>query len=288
LENGTDSLNFESYSFFMSFYRDKIVVITGASSGIGKALANEALKHGAKLGLCARNVAQLQKDFGDEQRVLNVQADVSQEKDCQQFIEAVLKKWGRVDVLINNAGISMRALFEEAELTVIKELMDVNFWGAVYCTKYALPTIREHKGTIIGISSIAGYRGLPGRTGYSASKFALQGFSESLRTELLHTGVHVMWVSPGFTSSNIRNTARSADGNAQKETPLNESKLMSAETCAQIILAAAAKKKRTVVMTTQGKLTVWLNKLFPSLADKLVYKHFLKEPGSPLLKYKTN
>lgn len=288
MENENENLNFESYSVFMSFYKDKIVVITGASSGIGKALANEALLQGAFLGLCARNIDLLQQEFAHQSNVLCVKTDVSKEDDCNHFIETVLKKWGKIDVLINNAGISMRALFEEAELSVVKELMDVNFWGAVYCTKFALPAILQQKGIIVGVSSIAGYRGLPGRTGYSASKFALQGFSEALRTELLYTGVHVMWVSPSFTASNIRNTARNADGNAQKETPLNESKLMSAETCAQIILNAAAKRKRTVVMTFQGKLTVWLNKLFPSLADKLVYKHFLKEPGSPLLKYHTN
>ncbi|RYZ21038.1 MAG: SDR family NAD(P)-dependent oxidoreductase, partial [Sphingobacteriales bacterium] len=138
------------------------------------------------------------------------------------------------------------------------------------------------------VSSIAGYRGLPGRTGYSSSKFALQGFMEALRTELLETGVHVMWVSPGFTNSNIRNVARNATGNAQQETPLQESQLMSSEQCARIILDAYKERRRTVVMTSQGKITVWLNKLFPAFADRLVYKHFLKEPGSPLLKYTTN
>jgi short-subunit dehydrogenase len=138
---------------------------------------------------------------------------------------------------------------------------------------------------VVGVSSIAGYRGLPGRTGYSASKFAMQGFLESLRTEMLHTGVHVMWVSPGFVASNIRNVALSSDGTAQAETPLDESKLMSAEECAGIIISGIEKRKRSIVMTTQGKLTVLINKLFPSLADKLVYNHFLKEPDSPLKKY---
>ena len=162
--------------------------------------------------------------------------------------------------------------------------MDVNFWGAVYCTKFALASVTERKGVIAGISSIAGYRGLPCRTGYSASKFAMQGFLESLRTELLHSGVNVMWVSPGFTSSNIRNVARTADGKLQSETPLDEKKLMSAETCAKIILEGVEKRKRTVIMTGQGKLTVWLNKLFPSFADKMVYNHFANEPDSPLKK----
>lgn len=267
--------------------KDKIVVITGASSGIGKALGETALRRGAKIAVCARNIEKLQAAFGNitSNNILYFQADVSKEADCRSFIEAAMKQWGRVDVLINNAGISMRALFEDTDLSVIKELMDINFWGTVYCTKYALPSIRQNKGVILGVSSIAGFRGLPARTGYSASKFAMQGFLEALRTELLHTGAHVMWVSPGFTASNIRNVARSANGTAQGETPLEENKLMSAEVCAGLILDAIERRKRVVIMTGQGKLTVWINKLFPALADKLVFKHFLKEPDSPLVKY---
>lgn len=266
--------------------KDKVVVITGASSGIGKALATDALNRGAKIAVCARNEAKLREAIGiDNANVLYASVDVSKEADCQRFIEATLQKWGRVDVLINNAGISMRALFEHADLQVIRELMDINFWGTVYCSKFAVKSIRENKGVIVGVSSIAGFRGLPARTGYSASKFAMQGFLEALRTELLHTGAHVMWVSPGFTASNIRNVARSADGSAQGETPLDEGKLMSAEQCAAIILNGIEKRKRTIVMTGQGKLTVWINKLLPGLADKLVFNHFLTEPNSPLKGY---
>lgn len=271
----------------MYSFQDKVVAITGASSGIGKALAEVFLNSGAKVAVCARNLAKLDEVFRgvDKSNLLALKADVSQEEDCKAFIDGIIARWGRVDVLINNAGTSMRALFDELDLSVLKELMDINFWGTVYCTKYALPSIMQHKGIIVGVSSIAGYRGLPARTGYSASKFAMHGFLEGLRTEMLHTGTHVMWVCPGFTASNIRNVARSADGTAQGDTPLEEGKLMSAEKCAQIIKDSMARRKRTVVMTGQGKLTVWMNKLFPALADKLVYKHFLKEPGSPLQKY---
>lgn len=266
--------------------KDKVVVVTGASSGIGEALAKEALKRGSRVAVCARNMDKLQAAFGTGgENELLYAADVSKEEDCRTFIDAVNSKWGGVDVLLNNAGVSMRALFEDADLKVIRELMDINFWGTVYCSKYALPSILRNKGNITGVSSIAGYRGLPARTGYSASKFAMQGFLEGLRTELLHTGVNVMWVCPGFTASNIRNTARNAAGKAQSESPMNEDKLMSAETCAKIILDGIESRKRTIVMTGQGKLTVWMNKLLPALADKLVYKHFLKEPGSPLQKY---
>ena len=268
----------------MHSLQNKVIVITGASSGIGLALATTALAQGAKVALCARNLQKLEQLFTPSDNLLCFQADVSKESDCKAFMDAVVTRWKGIDVLINNAGISMRALFQDLDLKVLKELMDINFWGAVYCTKYALPYILKNKGVITAISSIAGYRGLPARTGYSASKFALQGFLESLRTELLHTGVHVMWVSPGFVASNIRNVARSNDGSPQAETPLEESKLMSAETCAQHILTAVEKRKRTLVLTGQGKLTVWINKLFPSLADKLVFNHFAKEPDSPLKK----
>ncbi len=263
------------------------MVVTGASGGIGEALAKEGLKRGAKLAVCARNMDRLKAAFAavDTGQILFFEADVSIEADCKAFIDATLEKWGRVDVLMNNAGISMRALFEDADLKVIRELMDINFWGTVYCTKYALPSILKHKGNITGVSSIAGYRGLPARTGYSSSKFAMQGFLEALRTELLHTGVNVMWVCPGFTASNIRNTARSASGAVQGESPMDEGKLMSAEECARLICNALQRRRRTLVMTGQGKLTVWVNKLFPALADKLVHKHFLAEPGSPLQKY---
>ncbi|MBS1771860.1 MAG: SDR family oxidoreductase [Bacteroidetes bacterium] len=266
--------------------KDKIVVITGASSGIGRALAIEAYNRGAKISVCARNLDKLKEAIAiQSDNVLYHQVDVSKETDCELFINTTLSKFNHIDVLINNAGISMRALFEDADIKVIKELMDINFWGSVFCTKYAITSIREHKGVIASISSIAGFRGLPARTGYSASKFALQGFMEGLRTELLKTGAHVMWVCPGFTSSNIRNVARSADGNAQGETPLSEDKLMTAEECARITIDGIEKRKRTIVMTSQGKLTVLLNKLLPGLADKLVFNHFLRESNSPLKKY---
>jgi short-subunit dehydrogenase len=265
--------------------RNKVVVITGASSGIGLALALQALEEGAFVAVCARNCTSLieanSKEI-EEGRFLVMSVDVSDELACKQFIDAVINKWQKIDVLINNAGISMRSLLAETEISVLKELMNINFWGTVYCTKYALESIKAQKGVIVGVSSIAGYRGLPGRTGYSASKFAMQGFLESLRTELLHSGAHVMWVSPGFTASNIRNVSRMGNGSVQGETPLEESKLMSASTCASLIYKAIHKRKRVLIIGMLGMFTVWLNKLLPSVADKLVYNHFKKEPGSPL------
>jgi short-subunit dehydrogenase len=171
----------------------------------------------------------------------------------------------------------MRALFAEADMAVIKKLMDVNFYGALYCTKFALPSIIKQKGTIVGVSSIAGYRGLPGRTGYSASKFALQGWLESLRTEMLDHGVHVMWVCPGFTTSNIRQAALNEKAESHGETSMNESKMMPAAECATHILTAITERKRTLVLTFTGIRTVWMNKLFPNLTDKLVHRFFFKK-----------
>lgn len=265
-------------------FQQKTVAITGATSGIGKALALAFLQAGANVSVCGRKADTLdllQKEINSTQ-LLTVVADVSKEADCKQFIDSTLEKFGKIDVLINNAGISMRALFRDADLDVLRTLIDINFWGTVYCTKYAMPSILANKGTIVGISSIAGYRGLPARTGYSASKFAMQGFLEALRTENLRTGVNVMWVCPGFTASNIRNTALDKTGHSQQETPLSEDKLMSAETVAYLTMHAIAKRKRTLVLTAQGKLTVFLSKIAPAFLDKMVFNHFRKEPGSPL------
>ena len=266
-------------------FKNKVVIITGASSGIGKACAEEFAKRGANVVLAARQyvtlceiTADLEKRFGN--KALAVQADVSREEECGLLIKQAVATFGRVDILVNNAGLSMRALFNDADLSVLKNLMDVNFWGTVYCTKYALPEILKTKGSIIGISSIAGYRGLPGRTGYSASKFAMNGFMESLRTELLKTGVHVMVACPGFTTSNIRVAALASDGQAHGETSMEEGKMVTAEAVATVIVNGIAARKRTLLMTAQGKLTVWMNKLLPALADTLVFKHFTKEKNA--------
>jgi short-subunit dehydrogenase len=254
------------------------VIVTGGSDGIGRALITALIQAGAKVATCGRQhekLYALQLEYS--QFMLHTMVcDVSKEDECKRFILSTVETFGTIDILINNAGISMRSLFDDADTDVIRRLMDVNFMGAVYCTKEALPFIIEQKGTIVGVSSTAGSRGLPGRSGYSASKFALQGWLEALRTELLDTGVHVMWVSPGFTASNIRNAALNSKGVGQGESPVDESKLMSAETCAKYILNAIEKRKRVLVLTFTGKLTVFLNKFFPSLADKLVHRYYFK------------
>ena len=268
------------------FMRDKVVIITGASSGIGKALVYEFARNGAKIAMGARNLEKLQKIEADlnSQGIesLSVQTDVTQETDCENLIKKTIERFGHIDILVNNAGISMRALFVDLKLDVIRRLMDVNFWGTVYCTKFALPYILQTKGSVVGIISVAGFLGLPGRTGYSASKFAVRGFLNTLRVENLKNGLHVLVAAPGFTASNIRKTALVADGHQQGESPRAENKMMSAERCAQIIVNGVKKRKREIVMTlVEGKISVFLSKWFPSLLDKLAYKHMAKEPDSP-------
>ncbi len=267
---------------------NKVAIITGASSGIGKALAEVFSANGYSIVITGRNLERLNLVSEELQKsganVLAVQADASVERDSERMVQETIDKFGRIDVLINNAGISMRALFSELELDVIKNVMDINFYGTVYATKYCLPEILKTKGSVIGISSIAGYRGLPGRTGYSASKFAMQGFLEALRTELLHKGVHVLVACPGFTASNIRKKALSADGSSQGESPRAEEKMMTSEEVAERIYKAVKSRKRDLVMTTQGKLTVFLNKWFPKFMDKQVFNHMAKEPDSPFNK----
>src|SRR6201994_2505730 len=244
---------------------DKVVIITGASSGIGKALAIEFASRGAHLVVASRQyvaLCELTESLINQYGIqaVAVQCDVAVEEDCSHLIKQTILTFNKIDILVNNAGISMRALFKDVDLKVLKTIMDVNYWGTVYCTKYALPHIQKTKGSIIGVSSIAGYKGLPGRSGYSASKFAMNGFLDALRVENLKTGVHVMTACPGFTASNIRNTALNKDGVSQGESTLEEEKMMSSDEVAKRIADGIENRSRTLIMTSQGKLTVTLSK----------------------------
>lgn len=266
--------------------RDKVVIVTGASSGIGKALVYDLARQGAKIVMASRNINELLTIETDLKKhganIVSIRTDVTKELACKELIEQAVQYFGRIDVLINNAGISMRAVFNDTDLNVIRKVMDVNFWGTVYCTKYALPYLLESKGSLVGIISIAGFIGLPGRTGYSASKFAVRGFLDTIRVENLKNKLHVMVVAPGFTASNIRKTALNAECRQQGESPRAENHMMTAEKCASIIVKGIEKRKRQIIMTfIEGKLTVFLNKWMPKLVEKLAYLHMAKEPNSP-------
>ena len=261
--------------------KNKVIIITGASSGIGKALGFALAKKGNKLVLAGRNKeklnAVLQKINEVNISAISIVTDVCKKEDCKNLIHKCITEFGRIDVLINNAGISMRALFNESDLEIIDKVMNTNFWGTVFCTKYALPYLLQSNGSLVGVSSIAGHIGLPERSAYSASKFAMNGFLESVRSENMENDLHVLIACPGFTASNIRKAALTKDGTPQKESPRNEQKMMTAEKVAKNIICAIDCKKDTLILSINGKFAVWLNRFFPKLAKRLVFDYFKKE-----------
>ncbi len=265
--------------------KDKVVIVTGGSSGIGKALAMHFGKKGSKVLITGRKKEELDAALAELKGMgidaISFQGDVSVDTDNDKMAELAINKFGRIDVLINNAGISMRAIFQEVDLSVIRKVMDINFFGVVSATQSCLPHLIKSKGSVVGISSIAGYRGLPGRTGYSSSKFALNGFLEALRTELIKSDVHVLTACPGFTASNIRKRSLTKNGTPQGDSPRKEEKMMTPEECAMHIYNATVKRKKTLILTSQGKLTVFLNKWVPGLMDRFVYNTMAKEENSP-------
>lgn len=266
----------------------KVAMVSGASSGIGKALSLEFLKLGYRVSLAARRdylIAEfLRENLSEseiESRCLIVKTDVSREEDCKRWVEQTVGKFGRIDILVNNAGISMRGLFSECKLDVLRRLMDVNFWGTTYCSHYAIEYLLQSKGSLVGISSIAGYQSLPGRAAYSASKAAIQGLLKTIRIENRKKGLHVLIACPGFTASNIRAVALDKDGNPQGETPRDEGKMMTAEKVARLIIKGIAHRKRSLILTPLGKITVWVGKFWPQLTEGVAYSYMAKEPNSP-------
>ena len=262
-------------------FQKKVVVITGASSGIGRASALEFATQGARVVLAARRRNKLLeleeqiRNIGGE--AISVITDVKKISDCERLVNEALEAFGQIDVLVNSAGISMRATFEDLELEVIRELMDTNFYGTVYCIKFALPHLLKQKGTVIGISSITGLAPLPGRTGYVASKHAMDGFLNTLRLENIDKGLNVMVVHPGFTSSEIRGKALDANGLPQGESPRDEERMMSSERVAWYIARATYRRERDLVLTAQGKMVVWLHKNFPGITDRILVYGISKE-----------
>lgn len=267
-------------------FKDKVVIVTGASTGIGRAIAFEFARNGSKVMLAARSESKLSETVSKIKEDGGVAAfictDVAKEEECRRLVESTVSEFGTVDILINNAGISMRALFDDVDLNVLHRLMDVNFWGTVYCTKYALPYLVKNKGSLVGVSSVAGFHGLPGRTGYSASKFAVHGFLETVRIENLKKGLHVMIIAPGFTATEIRRHALVADGSEQGESPRNEDKLRPPEYVAGWVLKGIRKKKRNKLLTWDGRLTALFQRIIPDVVDRAYYYEMSREPFSPV------
>jgi len=268
---------YKTRKYFMKDFTDKVIIITGASSGIGKELAIKLSEKGALLSLAARNEIKL-KEVAEKcklksKTVLTVTTDVSKKEQCKNLIEETINKFGKIDILINNAGITMWTMFEDiTDIDLVEKIMKVNYLGSVYCTHFALPYLKKTKGLIVGISSLTGRTGVPTRTAYAASKFAMTGFFDSLRIELKKTGVAVTMIYPGFVDTEIRGKELGADGNQIGINKLSNSKTMDVKTCADIIVKAISKRKREVVMTFRGKLGLKLKLIAPSLVDKIAEK----------------
>lgn len=258
-------------------FKDLVVVITGASSGIGAALSYQLAEQGAKLVISARNMKKLSaveetcRAKGAE--VVSIQSDVTSKSECEQLISAAVQRFGTLDMLINNAGISMGADFQDVkDIEFYQTLMDVNYFGSLYCTHYALPHLLKSKGRILAISSLAGKTGVPARTGYAAAKHAVAGFFDSLRIELMAKGVSVTVIYPGFVATDLRTKSFNADGGPLNETFSKSTNAMTAEECARQSLVAALGRKRQVVMTTRAKIAQWLRLIAPRFVDRVALK----------------
>ncbi|BAT56715.1 short chain dehydrogenase (plasmid) [Nostoc sp. NIES-3756] len=253
----------------------KTIIITGASAGIGRTLAITLAQKGANLVLAARNQQALEQTLtactNYPAKVIAVPTDVTQAEACQQLIETANATFGQIDVLINNAGIGMLTRFDEVrDICIFEQVMQVNYLGAVYCTHYALPYLKASRGQLVAISSICGKTGVPTRTGYVASKHAMQGFFDTLRIELHSTGVNVLVVSPGFVATDIRQRALGADGKPLGKSPRDETQgNMSVDECVRQIIWAIERRKREHIMTLKGKAIPWAKLIVPGFVDRI-------------------
>ena len=253
--------------------KDKVVVITGASKGIGAELARQLAARGAKLVLAARDVTELEavaaqcREAGGQAIVVKV--DVGVEHDCQALMSGAVLAYGGIDVLVNNAGATMWARFEDVQdVSMLDRIMRVNYMGAVHCTKHALPHLRQSKGLLVGIASLTALTGVPTRSGYAASKHAMRGFFDSLRIELMGSGVDVTMIYPGFVDTGIRENSAGPDGRPIGHVPVRLD-MMSVEECARITVAAMQARRREVIMTARGKMGTWLKLVAPGVVDRM-------------------
>ncbi|HEY0783335.1 MAG TPA: SDR family oxidoreductase [Thermoanaerobaculia bacterium] len=255
-------------------FADNVVIVTGASAGIGRELAVQLATQGARLALAARDGARL-AEVAAECRQLGGQAlavptDVADSVQCGALVAATVAAYGRVDTLINNAGISMWARFVDLhDLELFDRLLRVNYLGSVYCTHFALPHLLASRGRLVAVSSMTGRTGVPMRSGYAASKHAMTGFFDTLRIELAGTGVSVTVAYPDFVATEIRQRAFAVDGRPLGESPVRESEIMTAEVCARQIVAAAGARKREIVQSARGRVGLWLKVVAPGLVDRI-------------------
>jgi NAD(P)-dependent dehydrogenase (short-subunit alcohol dehydrogenase family) len=264
-----------------SQFRNKVVIITGASSGIGREMALQLAEQEAWLSLAARDAGRLETVRAECQarggKAIAVRTDVSEESQCAVLVQKTVDAYGRIDALINNAGISMWAIFEDVrDPTIFEKIMRVNYLGSVYCTYHALPYLKKTGGRLVGISSLAGKGGVPTRSGYAASKHAMAGFFDTLRIETAGSGITVTMVYPDFVASEIRKRAFGADGQPLGRSPIREDEIMPVDRCAHMIIRAASGRKRELVMTARGRAGVWVKLIAPGLVDRIARRAITK------------
>jgi short-subunit dehydrogenase len=258
----------------MGGFAGRVVVVTGASEGIGRAFCIALAPQRPRLVLAARNVERLETVSEECRRagaeVLAVPTDVTDEGQCRSMVQAAVARFGGIDVLVNNAGATMWSRLDElADTSVHERLMRLNYFGTVYSTFHALPHLKRSRGRLVGVASMAGLIGVPTRTGYAAAKHAVIGFLDSLRVELLDDGVSVTVICPDFVVSEIHKRALGPDGRPLGENPMAESRIMSAERCAQLMIDAIDRRDRLLVTSGRGRLARWLKLLAPGRIDAM-------------------
>ncbi len=259
----------------------KTVVITGAAGGIGSALARRFARGGARLGLLDRDLGGVQAlaaALGGQ--AVPVRCDVTNWADCQQAVQTVVAAHGGIDILINNAGITHLSRFAETDISVFRTVMDINFFGAIHCTKATLAALIARRGLVVIMSSVAGFAPLAGRSGYAASKHALHGLFESLRGEMQASGVRVMMVCPGFTNTGIGAHALGGDGRPARRLRTTVGKGADPEQVADVIYRGALSGRRLLVLSPVGKLAFVLSRVFPSVYERLMVRSLLRDGSS--------
>jgi len=262
-------------------FKNKIVVVTGAANGIGFALCKRFARDGAKICLLDmddRALKGAEKELADSGiDCLSLICDVSKRSQCEDSIRKVMDRYGGVDVLINNAGITQRGAFVDTRISVFERVMAVNFFGSLYCTKAAINSLVERKGLIIVNESVAGLAPLLGRTGYSASKHALNGLFTSLRTEIRRTGAHVMIVCPGFVKTNLQTRALGGNGQVTNHPQSTVGSQGTPEEAAEAIFRGAIRRKHLLVLTPIGKISYWISRIFPILYERMMARQLRSE-----------